>query len=61
MARMIAVTFNTTDGKSFRFEDTDADDAYRQYLDPKYKVIFILGEIGIYLVKRHIASVVIGD
>lgn len=57
----ITITFNTADGKGFRFEGKDARYAYHQYRDPKCEEIFIPEESEIYIVKRHIASVVIGD
>lgn len=57
----MTITFNTADGKSFRFEDKDARYAHHQYLDPKCDLIYMSGESEIYIVKRHITSVVVSD
>lgn len=57
---MRAITFHTSDGKSYRFEDEDFRIAHLQYLDQQCEEIYIAGRFEVYIIKRHIASVVIG-
>lgn len=58
---MRAITFHTTDGRSYRFEDKDFHTARIQYLDQNCEEIYMPGRFEVYIVKRHIASVVISD